>query len=69
MSETPWTWTFHSSSGESVIPDDDGGSFERQTEAEAWMGLNFETLIEVGVDDVRLMHGAAEVYTMSLHPA
>lgn len=52
-----------------MIPDDDGGDFERQTEAEAWMGLHYEALLEVGVDDVRLMQGATEVYTMSLHPA
>jgi hypothetical protein len=61
-----WTWTFESTSGETVGQSE---TFESRSDAESWVGEAFGDLIEQGVDQVRLFDGDTEVYgPMSLHP-
>ena len=46
-----------------------GPSFDDQDTAEEWLGENWPSLLDAGVDQVTLMDGDREVYgPMSLHP-
>jgi hypothetical protein len=43
--------------------------FTEQSEAEDWLGANWQALLHGGVDQVTLLDGEDEVYgPMSLHP-
>jgi len=66
-----WTWRFETSTGESVEPPDEAAAvFPSQADAETWLGEEFPTLVEAGVDQVVLLEGTREVYgPMSLHEA
>jgi hypothetical protein len=45
-------------------------TFGSQGDAESWLGENWRTLLEAGVDQVRLLdEGRVEYGPMSLHPA
>jgi hypothetical protein len=45
-------------------------TFTDQAEAEEWFSEQWADLLDVGVHQVTLLHGEAEVYgPMSLHPA
>jgi hypothetical protein len=58
-----------------VLLDADGGemrsseSFESQADAEAWMGSNWEALLEEGAEHVSLRSGDEQVYKMGLKEA
>jgi hypothetical protein len=44
--------------------------FPSQSDAESWLGEEWRTLLEAGVDAVHLLHDDVEVYgPMSLRPA
>ncbi len=60
-----WTWTLEDSLGDVKSRSDE---FESRGDAESWVGEEFETLLEQGIDQVRLFDGETEVYgPMSLH--
>ncbi len=61
-----WSWAFESSTGDVVGRSD---VFESRGDAESWVGEEFGSLLEQGIDQVRLFDGETEVYgPMSLHP-
>jgi len=66
-----WTWRCETGTGESVEPPDEAVAvFPSQADAETWLGEEFPTLVEAGVDQVVLLEGTREVYgPMSLHEA
>lgn len=64
-----WTWRAQKFDGATVegapIP-----TFDNQSDAESWVGDEFEQLLAQGVDTVTLLDGDRVVYAnMSLHPA
>ena len=60
-----WTWTLEDTLGEVKGRSEE---FESRGDAESWVGEEFETLLEQGVDQVRLFDGETEIYgPMSLH--
>ena len=64
-----WTWTYANESGTAVSPaSGTGEAFAGQADAEAWIGENFRTLLDEGVDTVRLLEDGSVTYEMSLHP-
>ncbi|WP_122260642.1 hypothetical protein [Ornithinimicrobium cerasi] len=70
MSDT-YTWVFQTSDGES-LPDLGLSStaFPTQADAEAWLGQEWPTLADAGVEAVTLRRGGDDVYgPMSLSPA
>lgn len=66
-----WKWTFQNSAGEVVNPAAvTAETFDSQAEAEAWLGEEYPSLVDHGVDDVVLFEGDTKIYgPMSLHPA
>ena len=66
-----WTWQTSREDGsaaESILAND--SSFPTQSDAESWIGENWQDLLDEGVDQVSLLHGATLVYgPMSLRPA
>lgn len=58
-----WSWEFLDAAGESR-----GRSelFESRSDAESWLGESFGELLEQGIEQVRLLDGGVERYTMSL---
>ncbi|MDQ6716574.1 MAG: hypothetical protein M3Z83_10745 [Actinomycetota bacterium] len=64
-----WTWQLLDADGAAVVSDLGSSSFPTQSEAESWLGEEWQTLVEGGVDAVTLMSDDALVYgPMSLHP-
>ena len=64
-----WTWTYANESGTDVSPaSGTGEAFESQADAESWLGENFRTLLEEGVDTVTLLEDGSATYEMGLHP-
>jgi hypothetical protein len=66
-----WTWRFEKNDGTVVasrgLPKE---SFSSQGDAESWLGENWRSLLEAGVDQVTLLdEDRAEYGPMSLHPA
>jgi hypothetical protein len=45
-----------------------GETFANQADAESWIGENFRTLVEEGVDTVTLLEDGSATYEMGLHP-
>ena len=66
-----WTWQTQradGSSAESILAND--SSFPTQSDAESWIGENWQELLDEGVEQVALLNGATVVYgPMSLRPA
>ncbi|MFJ9371294.1 hypothetical protein ACIRRA_43785 [Nocardia sp. NPDC101769] len=66
-----WTWRFEKSDGTEIDPPVEPEDFMTQGDAESWMGEEWRTLLEGGVDQVRLFEDDEEIYEapMSLHAA
>lgn len=65
-----WRWRYERADRSSVEP---GGleapHFDAQSDAESWIGEEWQRLLEAGVDAVTLFEEDREVYgPMSLHP-
>lgn len=65
-----WTWQYEKEDGSPApargLPRE---SFGSQGDAENWIGENWRTLLEAGVDQVSLLdEGRVEYGPMSLHP-
>ena len=64
-----WTWTYANESGTAVFPaSGTDEAFASQADAESWIGENFRTLLDEGVDTVTLREDGSATYEMSLHP-
>ena len=66
-----WTWQYEKADGsqapERGLPKE---SFGSQGDAETWLGENWRTLLDAGVDQVSLFEDdRCEYGPMSLHPA
>ena len=66
-----WTWQLEKQDGEVLtsrsLPKE---SFGSQGDAESWIGENWRTLLDAGVDQVSLLDDGQKIYgPMSLHPA
>jgi hypothetical protein len=66
-----WTWQSEKEDGSAVtsrsLPRE---VFSSQGDAESWLGENWRSLLEAGVDQVTLLDDDKAVYgPMSLHPA
>ncbi|MFC6006397.1 hypothetical protein [Angustibacter luteus] len=70
MSET-WTWRYVDADGATFVPDGSPSTgFPTQSDAESWLGEEWRTLLDAGVDAVHLQQGEQEIYgPMSLRPA
>lgn len=69
MSST-WTWELFDDQRRPVADVSDGGRFPTQSEAESWLGEEWRTLLDAGVDSVTLRADDDIVYgPMSLHAA
>ena len=70
MSET-WTWRYVDAEGATIQPDGvPSSAFPTQSDAESWLGEEWRSLLDAGVDAVHLLEGENEVYgPMSLRPA
>ncbi|MBK8463442.1 MAG: hypothetical protein IPL36_10500 [Nigerium sp.] len=63
-----WHWV-SDQGGDAAAEAGLGGEFGSQAEAEAWLGLYYEDLLEVGVTEVTLMDGDRVAHDpMSLLP-
>jgi hypothetical protein len=65
-----WTWQFEKADGTVLssrgLPKE---TFSSQGDAESWLGENWRSLLEAGVDQVTLLDDGEAVYgPMSLHP-
>jgi hypothetical protein len=65
-----WTWQLEKEDGTVItsrgLPKESWGS---QGDAESWIGENWRTLLDAGVDQVSLLNeGRVEYGPMSLHP-
>ena len=63
-----WTWRLESKDGKQFasieVP-----AFDNQSDAETWVGDEWQTLLDQGVDAVTLLEGDRVEYAdMSLHP-
>lgn len=64
-----WTWRLETASGEPAPEGIEVPEFESQGDAETWVGDEWQTLLEQGVDSVTLLEGDRVEYAgMSLHP-
>jgi hypothetical protein len=66
-----WRFRYQSSDGADAVAPDAGEppSFSSQSDAESWIGEEWQMLLEAGVDAVSLFEDDREVYgPMSLHP-
>ena len=65
-----WTWQLEKADG--TVPTSRGlpkESFGSQGDAESWIGENWRTLLEAGVDQVSLLEESRVEYgPMNLHP-
>jgi hypothetical protein len=66
-----WTWRFEKLDGTVLttrgLPNE---TFASQSDAESWIGENWQNLLEAGVDQVTLFDDVRKEYgPMSLHPA
>jgi hypothetical protein len=69
MSNGAWTWRYDDAEGRSLdLPG--AQQFPSQSDAESWLGEEWRTLLETGVDTVYLLEDGTEIYgPMSLRPA
>jgi hypothetical protein len=64
-----WSWELLDAQRNAVSGTANGGTFPSQSEAESWLGEEWRTLLDAGVDAVTLREGDAVVYgPMSLQP-
>jgi hypothetical protein len=64
-----WTWELLDAQGALVETDLGSSAFPTQSEAESWLGEEWHTLLDGGVEAVNLKEGDTLVYgPMSLHP-
>ena len=65
-----WTWRYERTDASPVeLEGSEAPSFSSQSDAETWIGEEWEMLLKAGVDAVTLMEDEREVYgPMSLHP-
>ncbi|MEP6650614.1 MAG: hypothetical protein ABJA74_12005 [Lapillicoccus sp.] len=64
-----WSWELLDAQRHPVADTPSGGAFPSQSEAESWLGEEWRSLLDVGVDAVTLREGDAVVYgPMSLQP-
>jgi hypothetical protein len=69
MSNEGWTWRYEDADGQAVA-DPAPQQFPSQSDAESWLGEEWRTLIEAGVDAVYLLEDSQPIYgPMSLRPA
>jgi hypothetical protein len=70
MSES-WTWRYVDADGATFVPEAAPTTpFPTQSDAETWLGEEWRTLLDAGVDAVHLQQDDVEVYgPMSLRPA
>jgi len=65
-----WTWELLDAQGALVETDLGSSAFPTQSEAESWLGEEWHTLLDRGVEAVNLKEGDTLVYgPMSLHPS
>lgn len=65
-----WTWELFDAQRRPVTEVATGGTFPSQSEAESWLGEEWRSLLDAGVDAVTLREDDAVVYgPMSLQPA
>lgn len=61
--QTPWTWRCHDAGGAEVTLDSGTApAFPSQADAESWLGEEWRTLLNGGVESVTLLEGDREVY-------
>ena len=64
-----WTWQLEREDGTPAPAREAKESFSSQGDAESWLGENWRSLLESGVDQVSLMEDARREYgPMSLRP-
>lgn len=65
-----WTWRYQRTDTSPVeLEGSEAPSFSSQSDAETWIGEEWEQLLAAGVEAVTLMEDDREVYgPMSLHP-
>jgi hypothetical protein len=66
-----WRFRYQNGEGADAVAPDAGEppSFNSQSDAESWIGEEWQMLLEAGVDAVSLFEDDREVYgPMSLHP-
>ena len=62
-----WTWRLEEADG-SQLPEPPSPTHPNQSDAESWLGEEWRSLVEAGVDAVFLREGETEIYgPMSLH--
>jgi hypothetical protein len=65
-----WSWQFEKEDGTlATVRGLTKEAFGSQGDAESWIGENWRSLLELGVDQVTLLDDGEAVYQMSLHPA
>lgn len=67
-----WMWRYQDGAGSSLDPAAAPGAetFPSQSDAESWLGENWQELLHAGVEQVVLLDGERAVYgPMSLRPA
>ncbi|MFD8479646.1 hypothetical protein [Kitasatospora sp. NPDC059673] len=62
-----WTWRYEKSDGTVVAQDGGAEEFSSQGDAESWIGEEWKTLLDDGVDQVVLVEDGRDIYPMSLH--
>jgi hypothetical protein len=69
MSNGGWTWRYEDADGRPVT-EPSSGQFPSQSDAESWLGEEWRTLLEAGIETVYLLEDDNPVYgPMSLRPA
>ncbi|MFN8146700.1 MAG: hypothetical protein U0R76_04450 [Candidatus Nanopelagicales bacterium] len=64
-----WVWRYERTDGSMVDEVAPSEGFPAQSDAESWIGEEWASLLEQGVDAVTLLEGDRVVYgPMSLHP-
>jgi hypothetical protein len=66
----PWSWRYEKADGSAIdAPGLGDETWTTQADAESWVGENWRSLVEAGVDQVTLLEDGRVTYgPMSLHP-
>jgi hypothetical protein len=68
MSNGGWTWRYEDADGQPVS-EPTSAQFPSQSDAESWLGEEWRTLLDAGVENVYLFEDDTAVYgPMSLRP-
>lgn len=68
MSNGGWTWRYEDADGRTVS-EPSSGQFPSQSDAESWLGEEWRTLLDAGIDTVYLLEDGIAIYgPMSLRP-